>query len=347
VTAEELDRLGTDPEPQARRIANAVAATVADDLDPGERGWVAALESLRAAMEASDEPISVALPNSRGVDKQAPLGDTCRRRSKKPRWALLLLLLARRLRPERALELGTCLGVSAGYLAGGLHLNDRGRLVTMEGARALADRSAANLAGLGLRNVEVVPGLFRTTLDEVLSRHRPVELAFVDGHHDERATLEYLDRIFPALAEPAVVVFDDIRWSEGMARAWVAIQDDPRVRVAVDLDRVGICVVGPPRPAVTARRYRLPTVTAMHARALGRSRAPPGRTAACRRRWPVRRPGSTGAAGRPRAGHSWTGQSAAACPWPIAASTTRPAATPSGGSRCPTWFRPWPSCTGC
>jgi predicted O-methyltransferase YrrM len=273
VTAEELDRLGTDPEPQARRIANAVAATVADDLDPGERGWVAALESLRAAMEASDEPISVALPNSRGVDKQAPLGDTCRRRSKKPRWALLLLLLARRLRPERALELGTCLGVSAGYLAGGLHLNDRGRLVTMEGARALADRSAANLAGLGLRNVEVVPGLFRTTLDEVLSRHRPVELAFVDGHHDERATLEYLDRIFPALAEPAVVVFDDIRWSEGMARAWVAIQDDPRVRVAVDLDRVGICVVGPPRPAVTARRYRLPTVTAMHARALGRSSA--------------------------------------------------------------------------
>lgn len=278
VLHEELDRLAGDPDPSARAVAAAVVATVLDDLDPGERGWVAALEAMRAAMDRSEEQISIALPSARGDDKAAALGEVCRLRSKKPRWALLLLALTRRLRPDRVLELGTCLGVSSGYLAAGLHLNGHGRLVTLEGAGALADRAARNLAEVGLGNVDVVPGLFRRTLGGVLAGHRPVGLAFIDGHHDEQATLRYFDQIAPALADPAVVVFDDIRWSEGMARAWDAISVDPRVRVVVDVDRVGVCVVA----ATTgggpggARRYRLPTVTVQAAAAQkSRRRRPP------------------------------------------------------------------------
>lgn len=279
---DELRRLADDAYPQARAVAAAVTATALDDLEPGERGWVTAVESLRAALDGSHEPISIALPNARGIEKHAPLGEVCRLRSKKPRWALFLLVLTRRLRPERVLELGTCLGISASYLAAGLDLNGMGRLVTLEGAGALADRSGRNLRALGLRNTEVVPGLFRHTLPGVLDRHHPVDLAFVDGHHDEHATLEYFDLVVPALADHAVVVFDDIRWSDGMARAWEAVQGHPRVHVAVDLDRVGVCVAGLPGPA--ARRYRLPTVTTLHSTA--------------RRRGPGR-PGGVGAGERP------------------------------------------------
>jgi hypothetical protein len=39
-------------------------------------------------------------------------------------------------------------------------------------------------------------------------------------------------------------VFDDIRWSDGMLRAWERIADDPRVALAVDLDRYGVAFTG-------------------------------------------------------------------------------------------------------
>jgi hypothetical protein len=92
--------------------------------------------------------------------------------------------------------------------------------------------------------VQVVPGLFRNTLDDVLLASGPIGLAFVDGHHDEVATQEYFEQLLPHLEDPAVVVFDDIAWSEGMAAAWQALRRHPAVRLAVDIDKVGVCLVG-------------------------------------------------------------------------------------------------------
>ncbi len=36
-------------------------------------------------------------------------------------------------------------------------------------------------------------------------------------------------------------VFDDIRWSDGMKKAWAEIQRDDRLGVLVDLSTVGVC----------------------------------------------------------------------------------------------------------
>jgi hypothetical protein len=48
------------------------------------------------------------------------------------------------------------------------------------------------------------------------------------------------------------MVFDDIRWSDGMARAWSAIEADPRVEQTWDLGSMGICLLG--RPPTQARK---------------------------------------------------------------------------------------------
>ena len=258
----ELANLQRDDDPRARSIGAALTAAALDGLRAEERRWIGDIETMRAELEAAREEVDVALPNSRGVVKMAEIGATCRLRSKKPAWGVFLLTLARTLAPGRCIELGTCLGISTSFLSAGMRLAGRGRLVTMEGATALAERSAKNLASLGLDNVEVVPGLFVDTLAPVLEAGGPVDLCFVDGHHQEAPTLAYFDRISEHLADPAVVVFDDISWSEGMVRAWVAIRADRRVRVAVDLGSVGVCVVGPPTDE-PARHYRFPTVTAM------------------------------------------------------------------------------------
>jgi predicted O-methyltransferase YrrM len=124
-----------------------------------------------------------------------------------------------------------------------LELNGAGTLVTLEGAPAIADLARGHLGRLGLGRAEVVVGRFQDTLPGVLAARRPVDYVFVDGHHDEHATLGYFEQLLPFLADSALLVFDDIAWSDGMRRAWTAIARDPRVTSAVGLGPVGLCLI--------------------------------------------------------------------------------------------------------
>jgi len=127
-------------------------------------------------------------------------------------------------------------------------------LITMEGAESLAAAARENLASLNLKEVTVVEGRFQDKLAGVLKRFGPIDFAFIDGHHDGPATLDYFQQIAPASGSGSWLVFDDIAWSEGMAAAWEKIRSDPRISVAVDLFKLGICRLG---PAANRRYYRI------------------------------------------------------------------------------------------
>jgi hypothetical protein len=71
----------------------------------------------------------------------------------------------------------------------------------------------------------------------------PVDWVFLDGHHDEKATLDYMEQILPNLASEAILIFDDINWSDGVRRAWKQVVEDPRFALTVDLRSVGLAVV--------------------------------------------------------------------------------------------------------
>lgn len=267
-----LEELAASSQPTLSAVGEAIVDAVLEQFEPEEQRWMEDLEALRARIYASVQEVSIALPNRRGVDKTAPLGEIAELRSKKPEWTSLLLSLTRRLKPARVLELGTCVGISAGYLAAGLHLNGSGRLVTLEGAAGLTDLARRHLDALGLGDrTEIVTGLFRETLAPTLDRFKPIDLAFIDGHHDEQATQEYFEQLLAVVEGPAVVVFDDIAWSDGMVRAWEALVDHPGVNQSVDLERVGICLVGLGErrsPAVA-----MPTISRMRGRARKRRAA--------------------------------------------------------------------------
>ena len=184
-------------------------------------------------------------------------------------WGLLLFKLIRHFQPRHLVELGSAMGLSGAYQAAALRLNDLGHLYTLEGCRNLADFARETVSRIDGRRVTVVEGRFEDTLPGVLTGMGQVDFAFVDGHHDEAATLQYWGLIRERMVEGSVAVFDDCNWSEGMHRAWERISSDPTVSCAIDLGKFGLCVhrgLGTGRCLRThrsggtdrARRFRLP-----------------------------------------------------------------------------------------
>lgn len=159
-----------------------------------------------------------------------------------PAWGRFLFRLVRRLQPRRVLELGTNLGVSGAYLQAALDLNGgAGRLVTLEGDPALAEIARHTFRQVSDTPVEVVTGRFRETLPGVLERHGPFDLVFIDGHHEEQATLDYYAMIAPHLRAPACVVLDDLEPGfKTVRRAWRRIRHQAPEGQAFDFIQFGL-----------------------------------------------------------------------------------------------------------
>lgn len=159
------------------------------------------------------------------------------------KWGSFIFKLIREFKPTISLELGTCIGISALYQAMAFNLNEKGKLYTIEGAPSLANIAEENFKSLDLNRVIGKIGKFSDVLPDLLPKIKPIGFAFIDGHHDEKATLNYFEQIYPSLSENAILLFDDINWSKGMKRAWKTLKSDERINFSIDLWSMGICVI--------------------------------------------------------------------------------------------------------
>jgi predicted O-methyltransferase YrrM len=201
-------------------------------------------EQIRASMLEDAKPlVDGTLGPGGAYETKLSVAAACKA-SKPALQAYLLYALAAEFRPEMAIELGTNLGLSSAYLAAGLAATPAARLVTFD-ASPYKLRVARDIhSRLGFANIGYRQGLFADVLAPALRELPPVEMAFIDGHHDYAATLAYAETIFAHAAPAGVLIFDDIRWSAGMQAAWAELSADPRFRVVADLERIGICVIG-------------------------------------------------------------------------------------------------------
>ena len=81
-------------------------------------------------------------------------------------------------------------------------------------------------------------------------------IAFIDGHHIESATIDYMEQILPFAGPEAVFVFDDINWSTGMRSAWQAIEASEHFALTVDMRSVGLAVLS--ESATTRQSLSIP-----------------------------------------------------------------------------------------
>lgn len=136
------------------------------------------------------------------------------------------------------LELGTSLGVTSAYVAS-CHWS----VETWEGCPQTLDKARAGWCKLGLEDrINSKIGPFQSQL-EGLTPKQQWDVIFIDGCHEECATLDMVD----ALASHAVVgvVLDDIAWSQGMHRAWQTLRSRPEWRVAFSWRGRGFLIKSP------------------------------------------------------------------------------------------------------
>ncbi len=176
------------------------------------------------------------------------ISSIARHSSGNPKYHRLLCRLARHFNPSVILETGTALGLGTLALALGA---PRARVCTIEGDPALSARARQLFEKYSLRNITLVEGTFEEKLPEVLARERRIDMAFLDGHHEEEATLRYFGMLLPRLHAGSLVVVDDIHWSRGMQKAWEQICRYEQVSLKINLFRMGILFFDPSLPKRT------------------------------------------------------------------------------------------------
>lgn len=257
-----IEKIRKNSNGQAVKIADVYEQLVSGSVSLEEQTVLQKINELRIALCASDEMMHFKKiwepEDSDQYNKDASIAvkNMARTAAIPPKWGEFHFRLLRTVKPENCLELGTNLGISASYLCSALQLNQKGTLVTLEGIPNFAEVAERGLTRLGLSNMEIITGLFSDTLEGVLNKYKKFDYVFIDGHHQKKPTLDYFEVIKPYLAENAVVIFDDIYWSEGMQEAWQEVIKQENIQSAFDFYKLGIIIYNA-KITKSAEQYRL------------------------------------------------------------------------------------------
>ncbi len=203
------------------------------------------IEHLREELQRSESEVQVVDPGAgsrtakgmnRRVSEIAKTGispqKTCR----------LLGNLVQFFRPQKILELGTSLGLSAMCLG----YDRQTPVITIEAVESLCDVAEAHFKRFGYQNITLVRGPIDEQLPALLKEKQlSPDLVFVDANHRKEALLRYIDWIVPSLPAAALIVVDDIRWSRGMYGAWNALCRRSDFALSLDLRDLGLLVKRP------------------------------------------------------------------------------------------------------
>ncbi|MBD1555686.1 class I SAM-dependent methyltransferase [Vibrio sp. S9_S30] len=251
----ELESLMEHESPEVQAVGAALYDALNNTYSPDEKVAFEKIEQRRATLLGSNAEISVldygaGHPNivrtqeemALGIEFHSTIGAVCC--SSKPAfWGVFLFKLIRYLKPDTCLELGSCVGISACYQAAALKMNQKGKILTLEGSPEVAKIAQESLDFMELKNASVVTGPFHSTFQNTLEAHQTIDYLFNDGHHDHDAVLNYFNTALPYLAKTTVMIIDDINWSEGMQNAWKKIEEDERVALSIDLNEIGIALI--------------------------------------------------------------------------------------------------------
>lgn len=196
------------------------------------------IELIRAAMLQSKAEIRMQDFGAGSKKDVRSLREIASNTAKSAKYGRLLHRIIAAFRPEFALELGTCTGISTMYQSIGMEANP---LLSIEGDPTLTALAQSNLEEAGLQDrAHLIHGNFDDVLPAVLAQLPRLDYLFADGNHRLEPTLHYFGLALEKAHEGSLFIFDDIHWNEEMFRAWNIIKNHKEVRVSIDLFAMGL-----------------------------------------------------------------------------------------------------------
>ena len=199
-----------------------------------------AIENYRHQLLSSQNEITI-LDLGAGANSQRNKSRTIAQIAKgalKPKkYSTLLSRIVAYFQPSHILEMGTSLGITTCYLA---QAAPNASVVTMEGAPAVAKQALATFKNVGFQNIQLIEGNFDQSLPNYLNSISTIGIAYVDGNHRYKPTMQYFNLLLTKSNEQTILIFDDIHWSSEMEKAWEEMKADPRVSLTIDLFYIGI-----------------------------------------------------------------------------------------------------------
>ncbi len=149
-----------------------------------------------------------------------------------PKRGKLLYRIGNYFQVENTLEIGTSLGIGTISLA----LSCK-HVTTLEGCPETAKTALKYLNKNHIDNVSLTVGNFDTEIPKLIEKY---DLIYMDGNHQQKATLSYFEQVLKLAHNDTIIILDDIHWSKEMETAWKIIYNDKRVSVSIDTFQWGI-----------------------------------------------------------------------------------------------------------
>lgn len=198
------------------------------------------LEILRKALKQDESPLSkqdLGAGASRNPMQTTTVASIAKNSQSFPITAQFLFRLTNWLQPKTMVELGTSLGIATIYQALGAKA---GQMYSIEGCPNTAAVARSVVQDFKVTNIDIAQGNFDDLLPLHLQKIQSLDYIFVDGNHLETPTIAYFEMCLPFINENTVMVFHDIRWSQGMANAWAYIQQHQVVTLTIEIYDVGV-----------------------------------------------------------------------------------------------------------
>jgi predicted O-methyltransferase YrrM len=157
-----------------------------------------------------------------------------------PAMGNLYTYLVQALQPKTIVEFGTAFGVSGMYFLAGIESNNKGMLLTFDPNDVWATLAKDNLSQISDR-FKLTIGTFEENIENVLPQGETIDLAFIDAIHTKEFVVSQLDIVVSRSSHKAIIILDDINFSDNMRECWQQVSRDSRFTSSVAIgDRVGV-----------------------------------------------------------------------------------------------------------
>lgn len=197
------------------------------------------LKNLRKVFASDKTLIEFEDPGARGGTTKSTVAEIFKRTSKPIHQAACISAAASYINAKKIVELGTAFGTTSLCIH---FFNPEASICTMEGVSAIAEKAETSLAIAKEGSIESKTGLFKDLLPDYIKENQNIDFVFMDGHHKGDASKEYIDMLYPALSDIAIIAIDDIYYSPDMVEFWEEIQKDNRFQTGLDFFHFGLLI---------------------------------------------------------------------------------------------------------